>query len=208
AGARRQLIGVSDASFLERMAGALALLGVDRALLVAAQDGLDEVSASAPTTVFEVNGEEIVRYVLEPHEVGVHAPEDPRAQTPAGGTPAQNAALTRAILRSDGGREDAPRDGDGDGEGGREDGAASDGEGDGRRDDGDGRDLLAGEALAVINAGAAIYAAGGAESIAQGVEAAHAAIADGRAASALERYVQASRRHAREPARADARSSR
>jgi anthranilate phosphoribosyltransferase len=43
AGARRQLIGVSDASFLERMAGALALLGVDRALVVAAEDGFDEV---------------------------------------------------------------------------------------------------------------------------------------------------------------------
>ena len=66
AGARRQLIGVSDASFLERMAGALAMLGVDRALVVAGEDGLDEVSASAPTKVVEVNGGEITRYVLEP----------------------------------------------------------------------------------------------------------------------------------------------
>ena len=59
AGARRQLIGVSDPRFLETMAGALALLGVDRALVVSAEDGLDEVSASAPTRVVEVNGEEI-----------------------------------------------------------------------------------------------------------------------------------------------------
>ena len=44
AGAPRQLIGVSDASFLERMAGALATLGVARALVVAGDDGLDEVS--------------------------------------------------------------------------------------------------------------------------------------------------------------------
>ena len=56
AGARRQLIGVSDADFLERMAGALASLGVERALVVAGEDGLDEVSASAPTKVVEVNG--------------------------------------------------------------------------------------------------------------------------------------------------------
>ena len=47
AGAARQLIGVSDARFLETMAGALARLGVERALVVSGEDGLDEVSASA-----------------------------------------------------------------------------------------------------------------------------------------------------------------
>jgi anthranilate phosphoribosyltransferase len=163
AGARRQLIGVSDAAFLERMAGALASLGVERALVVAGEDGLDEVSASAPTKVVEVNGGEITRYVLEPREVGIHADaRDTGAQEPQGGTPEQNAAVTRAILAGDRVGGGAP----------------------------------AGEALAVINAGAAIYAAGGVDSIAEGVELARAALADGRAAAALERYVQASRRHA------------
>ncbi len=52
--------------------------------------------------------------------------------------------------------------------------------------------------LVLINAGAAIYAGGGADSIAEGVEAAREAIASGRAATALERYVQASHRHAPE----------
>jgi anthranilate phosphoribosyltransferase len=102
AGARRQLIGVSDAAFLERMAGALARLGVDRALVVAGEDGLDEVSASAPTNVVEVNGEELRRYVLTPREVGIDADV---GEAPAGGTPAENAAVTRAILRTDGGGE-------------------------------------------------------------------------------------------------------
>jgi anthranilate phosphoribosyltransferase len=103
AGARRQLIGVSDERFLELMAGALALLGVDRALLVAGEDGLDEISASAPTHVVEVNGEHVSRYLLEPGEVGVdpfgggHAGE----QT-GGGTPEQNAQVTRSILRVEG----------------------------------------------------------------------------------------------------------
>jgi anthranilate phosphoribosyltransferase len=163
AGARRQLIGVSDAAFLETMAGALAKLGVDRALVVAGEDGLDEVSAGAATKVVEVNGEEIRRYVLVPHEVGIEAvPDSASAQGPDGGTPAQNAAVTRAILQ------------------GERDGAAA----------------PAGEPLALINAGAAIYAAGGADSIAEGVQAARAALAEGRAASALERYLEASRRHA------------
>ncbi len=163
AGARRQIIGVSDARFLETMAGALAQLGVDRALLVASDDGLDEISASAPTQVLEVNGEDISRYVLQPREVGVEHDSDPAHREGwRGGTPQENALVTRAILE---GRRTAS-----------------------------GRP--AGEGLAVINAGAAIYAAGRADTISAGVEAARAALADGSAADALERYVQASRRHA------------
>jgi anthranilate phosphoribosyltransferase len=167
AGAMRQLIGVSDADFLERMAGALASLGVDRALVVAGEDGLDEVSAFAPTKVVEVNGDEIRRYELVPQDVGIETEGVAAARGPDGGTPQQNAAVTRAILQRE-----------------RAGGAAA-----------------PGEALALINAGAAIYAAGGADSIAAGVEAARAALADGRAASALERYVQASVRHAPQPPR-------
>src|SRR6058998_3130969 len=53
AGATRQLIGVSDAAYLERVAGALGMLGTDHALVVAGEDGVDEVSISAPTTVVE-----------------------------------------------------------------------------------------------------------------------------------------------------------
>ena len=156
AGARRQLIGVSDPAFLDTMAGALALLGVDRALVVSAEDGLDEVSASAPTRVVEVNGEELTSYVLTPAEAGLAD----TVETPPGASPAENAALTEAILRADG-RPHGP---------------------------------VAGEQLALINAGAAIYVAGAADSIADGVEAARAALAEGRAAEALSRYVAATLR--------------
>jgi anthranilate phosphoribosyltransferase len=101
AGARRQLIGVSDAAFLGTIAGALARLGVIRALVVAGEDGLDEVSIGAPTKVVEVNGEEITRYTLLPGDVGIEL--DPAFEREcAGGTPAQNAEVTRAIL-NDGG---------------------------------------------------------------------------------------------------------
>jgi anthranilate phosphoribosyltransferase len=167
AGASRQLIGVSDASFLDTMAGALAKLGVDRALVVAGEDGLDEVSAQAPTKVAEVNGEEIAHYVLSPRQAGiVPVSGSDSTRDPDGGTPAENARVTLEILQA--GVNDANRP--------------------------------PGEQLALINAGAAIYAAGGADSIAEGVEAARAAIAEGRAASALQRYVEASNRHA--PAKA------
>jgi anthranilate phosphoribosyltransferase len=163
AGARRQLIGVSDARFLETIAGALAKLGVDRALVVAGEDGLDEVSATAPTRVVEVNGDQIESYILEPRDVGIDpAAEEPGAQEPRGGSPDENAAVTRAILEpASPGAPHAP-----------------------------------GETVALINAGAAIYAAGAVETIAEGVEAARAALSGGGAAAALERYVQASRRRA------------
>src|SRR3712207_7912251 len=61
AGARRQLIGVSDPGMLDTMASALARLGADRALVVSSEDGLDELSTSAPTRVVEVNGDQIGR---------------------------------------------------------------------------------------------------------------------------------------------------
>ncbi len=106
AGARRQLLGVSDAQFLETIAGALARLGVDRALVVAGEDGLDEVSIDAPTRVVEVNGEEIRHYTLAPEEVGVERRDRSASERDdGGGTPPENAAITRAIL--DGGRTGA-----------------------------------------------------------------------------------------------------
>ncbi len=98
AGARRQLIGVSDASYLERMAGALARLGVDRALVVSGADGLDEMSTSAPTHVVEVNGDAIERYEVTAADHGL-AEADPRAV--AGGTPSANAATARAVLEGE-----------------------------------------------------------------------------------------------------------
>ncbi|HUA11360.1 MAG TPA: anthranilate phosphoribosyltransferase [Solirubrobacteraceae bacterium] len=98
AGARRQLIGVSDAAALDTVAGALALLGVDRALVVTGADGLDEVSDSAPTIVVEVAGEEVVRYELDPAELALGGD----GAAPAGGSPAENAAVTRAILAGGG----------------------------------------------------------------------------------------------------------
>ncbi len=71
AGARRQLVGVSDPAVLETVAGALARLGVERALVVSSEDGLDEISISAATRVFEVEGSTISSYALAPADVGI-----------------------------------------------------------------------------------------------------------------------------------------
>jgi anthranilate phosphoribosyltransferase len=95
AGATRQLIGVADPSYLDTMAGALSLLGTRHALVVSSEDGLDELSISAPTHVVEVRGEELTRYSVAPEELSLeHAPAD----AVAGGTPDENAEIARRIF--------------------------------------------------------------------------------------------------------------
>ncbi|MDQ3608637.1 MAG: anthranilate phosphoribosyltransferase, partial [Actinomycetota bacterium] len=126
AGARRQLIGVSDPAMLETMAIALARLGVDRALLVSSEDGLDEMSTAAPTRVVEVAGDDISSYTVTPEQAGL---ERAPAQALRGGSPQDNAATARRIFAG-------------------EPGAARD--------------------LALLNAGAAIYAAGAASDLREG----------------------------------------
>jgi anthranilate phosphoribosyltransferase len=95
AGAARQVIGVSDAAFLDTIAGALARLGAVKALVVSSADGLDEMSTSGTTRVVEVDGQDLQSYEVSPEDVGL-----PRARPEdlAGGTPDRNAETTRRIF--------------------------------------------------------------------------------------------------------------
>jgi anthranilate phosphoribosyltransferase len=151
AGAARQLIGVSDPDMVDTMAGALARLGVERALVVSSEDGLDELSTSGVTHVVEVNGERIERYEVAPADVGL---ELVSPDLLGGGDPMHNAGVTRAIL---GGEAGPARD------------------------------------LAVLNAGAAIYAGGRADTLADGVSLAQESIDQGRAGDTLERFTALTR---------------
>jgi anthranilate phosphoribosyltransferase len=100
AGARRQVIGVSDATRLEVLAGAVARLGCDRALVVSSADGLDEMSTSAPTHVVEVNGTDITRYDVSAADLGL--PEG-APEAVGGGHPQDNAVIARAVLEGEAG---------------------------------------------------------------------------------------------------------
>ncbi|MCW2984889.1 MAG: trpD, partial [Conexibacter sp.] len=95
AGARRQVVGVSDPNYIEALAGALAHLGCDRALVVSSADGLDEMSTSAPTHVVEVNGDELRRYDVTAADVGL---AQASAAAISGGGPSENAAVTTAVF--------------------------------------------------------------------------------------------------------------
>ena len=95
AGAPHQVIGVSDGPFLEHMAMALARLGGRSALVVSSEDGLDEVSISAPTRVVELRDGKVETYTVTPEELGV---ESAPVETIGSGPPEENARITRAVL--------------------------------------------------------------------------------------------------------------
>jgi anthranilate phosphoribosyltransferase len=95
AGARRQVLGVSDPELLRLLVEALRELGHVHALVVHGEPGMDEVSPSGATRVAELAGGRITEYQLSPSELGLEpAPE----QELAGGTPEDNAALIRSLL--------------------------------------------------------------------------------------------------------------
>lgn len=95
AGANMELLGVYDNSLVEPMANVLANLGVKKAMVVFGQDGLDEISMSAPTNVCEVQNGTLKSYTIEPEDFGF---KKCRKTDLVGGTPEQNANITREIL--------------------------------------------------------------------------------------------------------------
>jgi anthranilate phosphoribosyltransferase len=104
AGARRQVIGVSDPSKIETMAGALGELGTDRALVVSSADGLDEFSVSGATRVVELRDGRLATYDVRPQEVGLEPATDGAV---GAGTPEENAGVLRAVLAGQPGTERA-----------------------------------------------------------------------------------------------------
>src|SRR5438445_48398 len=71
AGVRRLLLGVPSVALGEKIAGVLAELGTDHALVVHGEDGLDEISPSLPTRTWEVRGGSIAEGRIEPEDLGV-----------------------------------------------------------------------------------------------------------------------------------------
>ena len=105
AGANMELMGVYDEALVEPLARVLANLGVKKAMVVYGQDGLDEISMSAPTTVCEVKDGEFLSYVITPEQFGfTRCSKDELI----GGSPRDNAQIALAILKGEKGpRRDA-----------------------------------------------------------------------------------------------------
>ena len=104
AGVKRQLVGVSDRSMAEIMLEVLAATGSKRAMIAHGQDGLDELSTTAPTDVWELRDGETLHHTVDPVELGL-APASP--EDLVGGDASVNAACLRQVME---GRPGAHRD--------------------------------------------------------------------------------------------------
>ncbi|ABW01874.1 anthranilate phosphoribosyltransferase [Caldivirga maquilingensis] len=72
---RRQVLGVAEAGIMGVMAEAAGLIGYDHLLLVHGEPGIDEVSVFGRTMIYEVKGNSIDKYVIEPPELGLRIHE-------------------------------------------------------------------------------------------------------------------------------------
>ena len=94
----RQLLGVYDDYLVEPLAQVLINLGIKRGMVVYGQDKLDEISLSAPTTVCEIQDGWFKSSVITPEDFGFDRCTKEELK---GGTPEENAAITRAILNGE-----------------------------------------------------------------------------------------------------------
>ena len=90
-----QLLGVYDEYLVLPLAQVLMDLGVKKGMVVYGQDKLDEISLSSPSTVCEFRDGWYKSYVLTPEQFGFARC---RKEDLAGGTPEENARITRAVL--------------------------------------------------------------------------------------------------------------
>jgi anthranilate phosphoribosyltransferase len=97
AGARRQVIGVADAAAAPRIAAVLQLLGAERALVVGGE-GLDELPLDGTGVIHDVTPGGIERRAVDTVALGLTRAS---AAKLAGGSPADNARITEAVLRGE-----------------------------------------------------------------------------------------------------------
>ncbi len=96
AGATRQLVGVSDAGYLEVIAGALRQLGCRHGLVVHGSDGLDEITVTGQTDIIEVGPRKFKRFSIKPDDFGLRTVTGGRQLK--GGDAAKNAGILKEVL--------------------------------------------------------------------------------------------------------------
>ena len=98
ASANCQLLGVYAPGLTEMFAQALRILGAKRAFVVHGHDGLDEISVCAPTRISELNDGMIRTYDINPERF---FGETSKPDDLAGGSPEDNARITKSILNGE-----------------------------------------------------------------------------------------------------------
>ena len=104
AGASAQVVGVYSDELVEKLAEALSMLGLRRAMVVHGSDGLDEITISGSTRIAEVRDGQVHSYEVTPEEFGISRSP---IEAISGGDAAENARIIREVLA---GRKSACRD--------------------------------------------------------------------------------------------------
>jgi len=166
AGTSRQLVGVPNVAIAKKMAEAAKELGYEHLLIVTSDDGMDEISLSAKTQAFDVKGNTVKAFAIDPKTFGF---KKSAKNDILGGSAEENADIIRSILAGraskDGARHDFAKSGP-------------------RRD------------IVVLNAGFGLYVAGIAKTPKEGIAKAEESIDSGKAAAALEALVRETKKFA------------
>ena len=94
AGAKKYMLGVFSVDFVEKIAKALMLMDVKRAMVVSSLDGMDEISIAAPTKGVFFDGENLKEIIINPTDYGMSGNKEDLV----GGDAKENAKITRGIL--------------------------------------------------------------------------------------------------------------
>jgi anthranilate phosphoribosyltransferase len=157
--ATSQIVGVYSADLVEKLAEALSMLGLRRALVVHGSDGLDEITITGPTRIAEVREGQVRSYEVTPEEFGI---QRATLDEISGGDAARNATLIREVLSRQTSRQTS---------------GETSGKKSARRD------------VVLLNAAAALVAAGRADHLRDAVPMANHAIDSGAALAKLEALV-------------------
>jgi len=95
---RRQVVGLADARIAERMLGVMAAHGSEHVMIVHGDDGLDELTTTAPSTIWELRDGEVVIKRIDPVDLGLARVDSSELR---GGAPPVNAELAHAVLNGE-----------------------------------------------------------------------------------------------------------
>jgi anthranilate phosphoribosyltransferase len=95
AGARSQVLGVADAAMMEKMVAVLKNLGCHHAMVVHGEDGLDEITVTGSSQVYELLDGRVVKHTISPQDYGFARAGFGSLK---GGTPAENAKILQDVL--------------------------------------------------------------------------------------------------------------
>lgn len=101
---KKQLLGVPNFVIAEKLAKVATKLNYTHLLLITSEDGMDEITTTSKTKIFEIKGRNLNSYIISPQQFGI---KKATKKDLAGKNPVENASIIKNILK---GKKGAKRD--------------------------------------------------------------------------------------------------